>query len=284
MVRDEHIIEAAGKTMVVISEGKVISVGEPLISDCPLAKRFAIPVIEFTTDEIRSNIEARIRTFGMCTKDRDVLCEDDYVLFGASELLAYGLRNGIFDCAVIACDGAGTVIVTEPAMVQGIGGRMSGLVKTTPYTEVIKRIEENGGHVVDHAGAVIDQVKGTEAAFGLGYSRPAVTVASASEAEILRRRFKDLFIVVVHTTGLSFSEGEIIATNADLITACASSAVWDVAGKKALLQAGKSIPVFAMTKPGKELILNRIAGADTPLFVAGQELPVRGGSCPSPLI
>jgi len=284
MVHDEHIIEAAGKTRVVISNSRVVSVGNPLIRECPLAKRFAIPVSEFTVEEIRRNIEARILSFGMCTPEREILCEDDYVMFGASELLAYGIRNEIFDCVVLVCDGAGTVIVTEPSMIQGIGGRMSGLVKTIPYPKVIERIEENGGHVIDHPGARIDQAKGIEIAYNLGYSHPAVTVSSGAEAEILRRRYPCVFIVVVHTTGISVPDTEIAAENADLVTACASSAVWDVASRKALIQAGKSIPVFAMTKKGKELILRRINDADTPVFVTGQELPVKSGKCPSPLI
>ena len=40
---DEHIIEAIGRSRIVIKNGKVVEVGEALISDCPLAKRFALP-------------------------------------------------------------------------------------------------------------------------------------------------------------------------------------------------------------------------------------------------
>ena len=41
--KDEHIIEAIGRCRVVIRDGKVVEVGEAMIKDCPLAKRFAFP-------------------------------------------------------------------------------------------------------------------------------------------------------------------------------------------------------------------------------------------------
>ena len=65
---DEHIIEAIGRSRIVIKNGRVVEVGEALISDCPLAKRFAVPVPALTKDAIRENIEHRIRAFGMCTR------------------------------------------------------------------------------------------------------------------------------------------------------------------------------------------------------------------------
>ena len=79
----------------------------------------------------------------MCTPGREVMDTREFVGFGASELLSFGLHKGLLDAVVLACDGAGTVVVTKPAMVQGIGGRMSGLVSTTPYT---------GGHGPDREG------------------------------------------------------------------------------------------------------------------------------------
>ena len=36
MVKDHHVIEALGKTKVVIENGEVVSVGEPLVEYCPL--------------------------------------------------------------------------------------------------------------------------------------------------------------------------------------------------------------------------------------------------------
>ncbi|HXW99163.1 MAG TPA: DUF2099 family protein, partial [Methanomicrobiales archaeon] len=122
---DEHIIEAIGRTRIVVRDGKVVEVGEPCITECPLARRFAVPVADFSPDAIRANLENRIASFGMCTAARDVMDNRDFVGFGASELLSAGLRAGLIDAAVLACDGAGTVIAPKPALIQGIGGRMS---------------------------------------------------------------------------------------------------------------------------------------------------------------
>ena len=41
---DEHIIEAIGRSRIVIRNGRVVEVGEAQITDCPLAKRFASPI------------------------------------------------------------------------------------------------------------------------------------------------------------------------------------------------------------------------------------------------
>jgi hypothetical protein len=41
---------------------------------------------------------------------------------------------------VTACEGAGTVILKNPTLVQGMGGRMSGLVETEPIGGIIKGI------------------------------------------------------------------------------------------------------------------------------------------------
>ena len=75
--------------------------------------------------------------------------EEIFVGFGASEVISTSLKSRFIDAAVIACDGAGTVVVTRPDMAQGIGGRMSGLIRTTPIPEVINRIIEGGGIVAD---------------------------------------------------------------------------------------------------------------------------------------
>ena len=143
--RDEHIVEAAGRCLVVIRNGRVVEVGTPQIEDCPLARRFAFPVKEMTTEEIRKNIEERIRSFGMCTPEREVLAGPDFILFGASELLSSAVRRGDLDAAVIASDGAGTLVATNPALIQGIGGRMSGALQTNPNRGGVARIEEKNG-------------------------------------------------------------------------------------------------------------------------------------------
>ena len=254
---DEHIIEAIGRTRIVIRNGAVVEVGAPCITDCPLARKFAVPVADFTPEAIRANIENRIRSFGMCTGRREVTDTRDFVGFGASELLSAAIRAGLLDAAVLACDGAGTVIAPTAALVQGIGGRMSGLVSTSPIPGVIRRIRDCGGHVVDPEGAGIDQVRGAGAAYDLGYRKVAVTVADPEAAREVRHLHPDAVIVAVHTTGVSREGAEMLVSHADLVTACASGHLRELA-ETAVIQAGTGIPVFGFTRAAKEIILARV--------------------------
>jgi putative methanogenesis marker protein 8 len=281
---DEHVIEAIGKCRIVIRNGSVVEVGPPRISECPLARRFAKPVDPITPDAVKENIAHRIKAFGMCTPGRKVLMSSEYVGFGASELIGYGLTSGVFDAAVIACDGAGTVIATTPDLVQGIGGRMSGLLQTSPLPGVIAAIEQNGGIVPFRETADMDQPGGTRVAFASGFSQVAVTIAAPDDAIVIRKQYPDSFIIAVHTTGITPEEARVLADHADIVTSCASLAVREVAGKKALLQAGSSIPVFAMTQRAKDLILRKVAGTDGQFLVTGAKLPFGADSGPKPLV
>jgi putative methanogenesis marker protein 8 len=281
---DEHIIEAIGRSRIIIRDGRVVEVGEPRISDCPLARRFGYPIPSVTKDAIRKNIEHRIHAFGMCTPEREVLDTREFVGFGASELLSFGLHAGLLDAVVLACDGAGTVIVAKPAMAQGIGGRMSGLVKTSPHASVMDRIEQGGGIVLDREHATIDQVAGVALAYAEGYHTIAVTVATPETAEIIRRIHPDTLIFAVHVTGLSADEAESLVSVSDLVTSCASKTIREIAGAGALLQAGISVPVFAMTQKGKLLVLEKIRQSDEPVLVKPTRLPALGDKQPTPLI
>ena len=80
----------------------------------------------------------------MFTGKRQLLGHDTFVAFGASEIMMSGLLSGFLNASVIACDGAGTVISNNPELVQGIGGRMPGLVKTEPIEDVINGIQKFG--------------------------------------------------------------------------------------------------------------------------------------------
>jgi len=281
---DEHIIEAIGRCRIIVRNGKVVEVSDPIIADCPLARRFAYPVPEITKDAVKKNIEARIKSFGMCTAEREVLDTRAFVGFGASELLSFGIHAGIFDAAVIACDGAGTVIATTPALVQGIGGRMSGLVKTSPYPAVMDRIESNGGFVLDREGARMDAAAGMVLAYEKGFKNIAVTVALPADAEAIRKIHPGAFIVGVHVSGLTKDEAERLVRASDLVTACASKTIREAVAGKALVQAGISIPVFAMTARGKELIIEKIRQSSEPVLVKPTKLPVAGDKEPQPLV
>ena len=280
----EHIIEGIGKCRIIIRDGQVVEVHEPLIRECPLTKRFAYPIDKITPESVKKNIEHRISSFGMFTSERQIFSEDSFVGFGASEMLGNALAKGIIDAAVIACDGVGTVVVTDPAMIQGIGGRMSGLVSTKPIPEVIKKVQEGGGFVPDPNHASMDPLLGIRAAHNAGFHRLAVTVAGADVAELVRKTDPDAVIVVVHTTGTTEDEAERLLQVADLITSCASKAIREICGPKALLQAGSAIPVFAMTTKGKDIIIERMRVITNPLYVSHANLPVRGENDPNPLI
>jgi putative methanogenesis marker protein 8 len=277
-------MEAIGRCRVIVRDGKVIEVGVPMVKSCPLARRFGLPVDPITPERVRENIEHRIRSFGLCTPERQVIMGGEFVGFGASELLSFALTQGILDCAVIAGDGAGTVLASTPGLVQGIGGRMSGLVRTCPYPEVIARIEDEGGVVLDPATGTIDQVEGASLAYRKGYRKVGVTLATTDDALALRRDFPDVFLIAVHTTGISAEEALIFAETCDLITSCASRHVREVAGSRALLQAGSSIPVFAMTRAGKELLLEKVRVLDQPMVLMGTRLPFDLGNLPDPLV
>ena len=281
---DIHVIEAIGRSKILIKDGKVTEVSVSQLKRCPLAKKFALPVDEITQDAVRANIEHRMMSWGMCQPHRKVCGSVDFVGFGASELISCGIVSGSLDAAVLACDGAGTVIVTTPEMVQGIGGRMSGLVSTSPLAEEMNRIEQSGGIVLDRAHATIDPVLGVLRAYEKGFSHVAVTVASADVAVAIHAQHPDVFIFGVHMSGITEADAEKLVSVADIVTACASKWIWQLAGAKALLQAGTAVPVFALTKRGKQLILDKIARSDRPVLVSGSKLPVYGPKLPDPLM
>lgn len=281
---DEHVIEAIGRCRIVIRNGNVVEVGEAIIQDCPLAKRFAHPVPDIKKESVIVNIAHRIKAFGMCTPNREVLDTREFVGFGASEILSFGLHAGILDAVVLACDGAGTVIVTQPALVQGIGGRMSGLVSTCPYPEVVARIEENGGFVLDREDATMDALAGVALAVEKGFKNIAVTVALPGDAAAIRSVHPDTLIFGVHVTGLSREEAETLVAACDLVTSCASQAIREAVSGRALLQAGVAIPIFAMTRQGKELIIEKIRQGSEPVLVKPTNLPSLSGNQPSPLV
>ena len=92
----------------------------------------------------------------MCTPDR-VVEMDDLVTVGISEILKTNMEKGNIDCVVGVCDGAGTVLMTNPRVVQGVGGRVSGLISTTPIPEVIKNLEEKDSIVLYPDTAELNQ-------------------------------------------------------------------------------------------------------------------------------
>jgi putative methanogenesis marker protein 8 len=256
---DEHVWEAMGKARVVVRDGKVVEVGGPELRYCPIFDKFR-GIKELTCEAIRANMQFRIDDFGMCTADRKLRMRD-YLSFGISETIMTGMKKGLIDAAVIVCEGCGTVVIDEPDMVQGIGGRVSGLVSTTPIPELIRSIGRE--KVLEPGTAKIDQVAGARKALGMGYREIAVSTASASDAKRLRKLEREhpgvnIYVFVVHTTGMSRQDAEDVFEHADVATGCASKAIRDVGKEKGAYSAGSSVPVFGITERGSRLIEERI--------------------------
>jgi putative methanogenesis marker protein 8 len=258
-MQDEHVWEALGKARIVVRDGKVVEVGEPELRYCPIFDKFR-GIKELTCDAIRENMQFRIEDFGMCRADRKLRMRD-YLSFGVSEMMHTAMEKGMIDAAVIVCEGCGTVVIDEPDMVQGIGGRVSGLVSTTPIPGLIERI--GAEKVLDPATAKIDQVAGTKKAIAMGYRNIAVSTASANDAKALKAIEKahpgvNVYVFIVHTTGMTREDAEVVYDNADIATGCASKCIRDVGKEKGAFYVGESVPIFAITERGRKFIEARI--------------------------
>jgi putative methanogenesis marker protein 8 len=252
---NRHVLEAMGKTKVVIEDGKVVFVSKPVVSYCPLFMKHR-GIREIKEETVRENVEFRIRDFGMCTPARNMRMKD-FLTYGVSELLAMAVSERMLDCAVLVSDGAGTCVVTDPELIQGIGGRISGIMETTPIAEVVEAIGRE--NVLDPEGGRIDQFDGTQLAFGLGHRKVGVTTAKASEASTVRDGFgSSVMLFAVHTTGMDQKDAVTLFETCDIISSCASHWVREEARSRALLQVGTKIPIYAASEAGKRLLEARI--------------------------
>ena len=252
-------MEALGKAKVVIKDGKVVEVGEPKIKYCPLFHKYR-GIEEITPETIQKNMQFRIDDFGMCTANRKLLMKD-FLSFGISETISTLLEEKIIDCAVIVCEGAGTVIIEDPELVQGIGGRISGIEFTTPIPEILNIIGLE--KILNSRNTLIDQVAGVVKAIDNGYKNIAVTITSAEDAIQLREvenTHEDvkIYIFAVHTSGITREQAELLFDQADIITSCASKHLRDVASEGKYFSVGSSIPIYATTKDGEKFMKLRI--------------------------
>ena len=263
--KDLHIIRFYS-SYVAISEGKVISITEPYMSYCPLVESLYRNIGRFNhhqdvKDTIMKAVEEKIHKFGHFTKNRELIRNDIAVPYGASEMLMYAMRKKIIDAAVIVCEGAGTVIVNKPEVIQGIGARMNGVFFTTPIGKIISELEKYGCHVV-FSRAAINQIEGVKKAVSLGYKRIAVTInASMEESKslsVLREieGSRDVLVtsLAVCATGINEEKIKELSEYADLVWSCASSELREIIACRAIVQISKKIPVFVLTKKGLEFL------------------------------
>jgi len=269
-----HTMELLGKSRVKVEGEKVQNAGEPLIEWCPLFEKIR-GIKKVTAESAAANMEFRIKTHGMFSARRK-LHMDTFVGFGASESMMTGMKAGIIDAAVTVCDGAGSVITDNADLVQGMGGYLSGLVKTEPILEVIEGIRARGGHVLSAQDGKIDQIEGAAYAVAAGFKKFAVTVADVSSAEKLRVLEKaagvNIMIIGVHLTGINPDEASRLLAAADIVTACASKHIREQV--MPLVQVGTAVPLFGLTRWGKELLVERAKEVEQPLLINTMPLPV----------
>jgi putative methanogenesis marker protein 8 len=251
----KHVMEALGRTRVVFEDGKVVEVGKPMIDSCPLFKDHR-GIDRFDEANVRQNMEYRVEHFGMCTEKRQIRMHD-FLNFGVSELMCMCLKDKIFDAAVIVADGCGTVVVEDPEIVQGLGGRISGIVETSPIESVIEGVGRD--RVLDPDRATIEQFDGVGKAFQMHYDKVGVTVTTAKCAQEIRDCFgRNVVIFAVHTTGTSEKDARQLFDFCDIITACASKTIRETAKNRAKLQTGTKIPIYAATETGEEIMRARL--------------------------
>ncbi|MDP8247006.1 MAG: DUF2099 family protein [Candidatus Tritonobacter lacicola] len=275
--RDLHVKKDSG-TYAVISGGKVIKMGEPIVTHCPLAQAISKYRVVATPEMLSREIERRIEEMGYFSPRRTAYQKKLAIPFGASEMIMVAMKKGFLDCAVVVCDGAGSVIATDPCVVQGIGAHMNGILHTTPYREVVERLEERGSSVPFARDGKIDQVEAAGVALKMGNRRIAVTVSHIDIARLkeLRAMEKEagarITLFAVCLTGITDKEAREINDTCDLVWACASAPVRKIAGPAALLQLGVVIPVFAVTMRGVEMIGSY---SNDPEFLEKMDLPRR---------
>ena len=250
-----QVMEALGKARIVIEDGRVTEIGEPVVRYCPLFDKHR-GIKEFNEATIRENMEYRIERFGMCTGDREHRMRD-FLSFGISEIMSLAVRNGDLDAVVMAADGCGTVVLDDPEVIQGLGGRISGLVETEPIPELIEKIGRE--RLLDPETAAISAFDGVHKAFSMRYKKVGVTLVSSKEAAEIRDAFGcNVTIFAVHTTGVTEKEAEELFDFCDVITSCASLPIREIAKKRALLQAGTKVPVYAATETGAEMMTAKL--------------------------
>ena len=257
-MNDKHVIEALGKAEVVIENGKITYIGEPVVDYCSIFDNGQHNG-DLTKEFIKSNINKRIEEFGMCTPQRSFDVEDT-MSFGTSETLKTNMINGNVDCVVGTCEGVGTLLIDDADLVQGVGGRVSALISTTPIDEVIDNVGRD--NVLNPETAELNPLKGLEMAIERGYKNIAITIIPTEMVRDLRQYPKpenvNIFIFVAHTTNVSQKEAEMLFDYADVISGCSSINIRETAEERKPYYAGKKVPLYAVTENGRKLLNERL--------------------------
>lgn len=277
----EHMLEMAG-ALVRVRDGEIEVLTDPKVRWCPLRSGLYGHGVE-SRKTVESVLKRHMEELGMYGPHRVLELSDRPVSFGASEMIADAMRSGLVDAAVVVCEGAGTVVAARPEVVAALGAHMTGLVRTEPIEEIQVGLRERGCLLLDDRGT-IDQVEGYRRALAAGFERIVVTITGkrAFEAEEIRKLAsasacgqagEGPVIFSVHNLDVSEDQAEVLAEACDVVWGCASREVREVVGKRAKLQIGISIPVYALTDRGKRLVLNRALHFESGLVMHRATLP-----------
>ena len=283
----KHEIEICG-ARIVIDDGRAEVIDPPKITHCPMRSR-VYGTEDEDTDSVLSTLRKNVSEWGMFTSDRLLRTEDRTVTFGASEIVSDALRDGLLDCAVTVCEGAGTFICSDPQVVQAVGAHMTGILSTSPMPVLQKRLRQEGCTLLDEK-AVIDQLSGLVKAASMGHKRIAVTIMGkdAFAAQVIKEKSSELgvetLLIGVHTTAVCGFTAELMVYYCDILFLCASAQLWKKAGARAKVQMGTGIPVLGMSDAGKRMILNRAMSITEPLLIMKSDIPREDmGERPRPL-
>ena len=286
-------IEAAvsGSTMFgcrPVSEGGQEQKPGPMVKYCPLRSRL-YGIKEETEQTIVDSVLVNIEEYGMFTGERKIIDDKRTVSFGASEIIADAMISGFVDCAVMVCDGAGTVLIKDPSVVLAVGAHMTGLVSTSPIASTIEGLESRGCIILDEK-ATINQFEGFSLAIKEGFRSIAVTIVGREYhlayqiKNFAKEKSVENYVIACHTTGICGFSAEVMGKFSDIVYACASSQVRQTIAPNAKIQIGSSIPVFGMSDGGKRMILNTASRMAEQLVISKGDIPNLNADQPRPLL
>jgi hypothetical protein len=117
---DLHLVRMFS-CFVAVSNRRVTVLSDPVMSYCPLARRLyrhlgipPHPPVGPAKDLVRRSVEEKIESLGFFTPCRKLQQRSIAIPYGASEILMHALRKRTIDAAMVACEGAGSVITDAP--------------------------------------------------------------------------------------------------------------------------------------------------------------------------
>jgi putative methanogenesis marker protein 8 len=118
-----------------VRDGKIEVLTDPPVKCCPL-RRGLYGLEGESRETVEKVLKGHMDELGMYGPNRVLELDEKPVSFGASEILMDAMAEGLVDAAVVVCEGAGTVVVARPEVLQAVGAHMTGLIKTEPIKEI----------------------------------------------------------------------------------------------------------------------------------------------------